>query len=514
MSVIVIVLITAIPIALIAFAVGYIVRRRTAEARIQSAEAEAARIIEKARQENEASKREALMEAKEEIYRLRGQMEREARERRHELQRMEQRVLQREEALERKLEQLERKEEEQNRQHQLLNRREAEIDELRAQQMEELARTAGMTREQARELLLNQVEQETRAEAAQMIREIETSARQEAERRAKEIVATAIQRYAADYVAETTVSVVELPSDDMKGRIIGREGRNIRTFEALTGVDLIIDDTPEAVVLSCFDPIRREKARITLTKLVADGRIHPARIEEMYDKAEREVEQRIREAGEQAMYDVGVHGLHPELINLLGRLHFRTSYGQNVLKHSMEVSYLAGLMAMELGANVPVARRAGLLHDIGKAVDHEVEGGHLTIGIELLQKYGESPEVVHAMACHHGDYEPETIEAVLVTAADALSAARPGARRETLESYIKRLRTLEEIADSFEGVEKAYAIQAGREIRIMVKPDQIDDTQTHYLVKDIVKEIQQQVQYPGQIKVVVIRETRVVDYAR
>ena len=514
MSATVIVIITAIPVALAAFAVGYIVRRRTAEARIQSAEAEAARIIEKARQENEASKREALMEAKEEIYRLRGQLEREARERRHELQRMEQRVLQREEALERKMEQLERREEEQNRRDQLLDRKEAEIDDLRARQMEELARTAGLTREQARELILNQVEHETRAEAAQMMREIESTARQEAERRAKEIVATAIQRYAADYVAETTVSVVELPSDDMKGRIIGREGRNIRTFEALTGVDLIIDDTPEAVVLSCFDPIRREKARITLTKLVADGRIHPARIEEMYEKAEREVEQRIREAGEQAMYDVGVHGLHPELVNLLGRLHFRTSYGQNVLKHSKEVAHLAGLMAMELGANVAVARRAGLLHDIGKAVDHEVEGSHLTIGIELLEKYGESPEVVHAMACHHSDYEPETIEAVLVTAADALSAARPGARRETLESYIKRLRTLEEIADSFEGVEKAYAIQAGREIRIMVKPDQIDDSQTHFLVKDIVKEIQHQVQYPGQIKVVVIRETRVVDYAR
>lgn len=499
---------------IIGFFAGYVIRRRTAEARIQSAETEAARIVEQARQDSEAARRETIMEAKEEIYRLRGQMEKETRERRNELKRMEQRLHSREESLDRKRSEADRRDEEQRQRELQIKRREEEVEEIRARQLEELARIAGLTREQARDILMEQVEQETRAEAAQLMREIEAETRSQAERRGQEIVATVIQRYAADYVAETTVSVIELPSDDMKGRIIGREGRNIRAFEALTGVDLVIDDTPEAVVLSCFDPIRREKARITLTQLVADGRIHPARIEEMYEKAGREVEQRVREAGEQAMYDAGVHGLHPELVQLLGRLHFRTSYGQNVLKHSLEVAHLAGLMAMELGANVAVARRAGLLHDIGKAIDHETEGTHLTIGIDLLQQYGESPEVVHAMACHHGDYEPETVEAVLVAAADALSAARPGARRETLESYIKRLRALEEIADSFDGVAKAYAIQAGREIRIMVKPDEINDAEAHFLVKNIVAQIEKQVQYPGQIKVVVIRETRVVDYAR
>ncbi|MEX2356598.1 MAG: ribonuclease Y [Thermaerobacterales bacterium] len=509
--VIIIAAVIAIPAS---FAGGYILRRMIAEARIRSAETEADRIVKRAGHEAEAARREALVEAKEEGHRIRRELEKETRDRRDELQRLEKRVLQREETLERKMDLVERRDDQLRQREATLAMQEAKAEEYRLEQVRELERISGMTQEQARQNLLNAVEIETRAEMGQLMRDLEIETRQDADRKAKEVIATAIQRCAADHVAETTVSVVELPSDDMKGRIIGREGRNIRTFEALAGVDLIIDDTPEAVVVSCFDPIRREKARIALEKLVADGRIHPARIEEMYEKACRDVDQRIREAGEQAMYDAGLHGLHPELIKLLGRLAFRTSYGQNVLKHSMEVAHLAGLMAMELSADVQLCRRAGLLHDVGKAINHEVEGTHITIGMELLRKFGESDKVIHAMSCHHGDFEPETIEAVLVSSADALSAARPGARRETLESYVKRLQKLEEIADSFDGVEKAYAIQAGREVRIMVKPDHISDIEAYQLAKKIVKEVQQQVQYPGQIKIVVIRETRVVDYAK
>ncbi|HEY8450254.1 MAG TPA: ribonuclease Y [Bacillota bacterium] len=499
---------------LLGLAGGYSLRRFLAEKQIGSAEEEAKRILTEARTQAEAVKREALVEAKEEVHRLRGDLERETRERRNELQLLERRILQKEEALERKATHLERKEEELREREKHTKQLYEEAEALRKERLAELQRVAGLAREEAREILFRQVEQETRAELNQMIREWEAEARAQADRKAREIIGLAIQRCAADQVAETTVSVVELPSDDMKGRIIGREGRNIRTFEGITGVDLIIDDTPEAVVISCFDPIRREKARLALEKLVADGRIHPARIEEMYEKASREIEERIREAGEQAVYEIGLHGVHPELVRLLGRLAFRTSYGQNVLKHSIEVARLAAVMAAELSADVEIAKRAGLLHDIGKAVDHELEGTHLTIGMDLLRRYGESEAVIHAMSCHHGDFEPQTIEAVLVTAADALSAARPGARRETLESYIKRLQKLEEIADSFEGVEKAYAIQAGREVRIMVKPDRIGDEDAYFLARSISKEIQSQVQYPGQIKVVVIRETRAVDYAK
>ena len=494
--------------------IGYFIRKSIAEGKVNSAEELARKLIEEAEKEVETTKKELLIEAKEEVHKLRSEFERESRERRNELQKIERRLIQKEETLDRKADNLEKKDDKLSRKLVELEEKGEQLEQLRDQEKLKLEELSGLTGEEAKTLLLRDVEKEIRVETAMMIKEMEARAKEEAEKRAKEIITYTIQKCAADHVAETTVTVVQLPNDEMKGRIIGREGRNIRTLETLTGIDLIIDDTPEAVILSGFDPIRREIARVALEKLIVDGRIHPARIEEMVDKAKREVETMMKEEGEAAAFDAGVHNVHPELIKLLGRLKFRTSYGQSVLKHAVEVSHVAGIMATELGADIKVAKRAGLFHDIGKAVDHEVEGTHVEIGMELLRKFKESKEVIHAISTHHGDYEPQSIEAVLVTAADAISAARPGARRETLESYIKRLQKLEEIANDYDGVEKSFAIQAGREIRILVKPESYSDAEIVMLARNLTKRIEQELEYPGQIKVNVIRETRAVEYAK
>ncbi|MBS3995478.1 MAG: ribonuclease Y [Alkaliphilus sp.] len=508
-------IVAAFVIALIlGFGVGYLTRKNIAEGKINNAELKAKDIVAESEKEAETAKKEILLEAKEEVHKLRTEFERESRERRNEIQRLERRLVQKEEALDRKSDNLEKKDDILNKKIKDLDEKGDQINQICQRQLDELEKISGLTSEEAKELLLNDIRKEIKHEAAMMIKDIEQKAKEEGEKKAKEIIAYSIQKCAADHVAETTVSVVVLPNDEMKGRIIGREGRNIRALETLTGIDLIIDDTPEAVILSGFDPIRREVARIALEKLIVDGRIHPARIEEMVEKAKKEVNNIIKEEGELATFETGVHSIHPELIKLLGRLKYRTSYGQNVLKHSIEVSILAGLMAAELGTDVKLAKRAGLLHDIGKAVDHEIEGTHVEIGMDLLKKYKESSEVIHAMSTHHGDYEPQTVEAILVTAADAISAARPGARRETLETYIKRLQKLEEIANSYEGVEKSFAIQAGREIRIMVKPEEMADSDIIYLARDITKKIESELEYPGQIKVNVIRETRAIEYAK
>ncbi len=492
--------------------IGY--RKKVSEKQIGSAEEKARAILEDAEKNAKAKKREMTLEAKEEAHKLRAAVDAEIKDRRKEISSQEKRLNQKEENLDRKTETLEKKEQALNDRLRELEKKEAAVEKIREEQIESLERISGLTAQEAKEMLLKNIESQARFDAAVMVKEIEQQARDNAEKNAKNIVASSIQKVAADHVAETTVSVVNLPSDEMKGRIIGREGRNIRTLETITGVDLIIDDTPEAVILSSFDPIRREVARVALEKLIVDGRIHPARIEETVDKARREVEQTIKQEGEAATFETGVHGLHPEIIKLLGKLKFRTSYGQNVLKHSIEVSHLAGVMAGELGLDVTLAKRAGLLHDLGKAADHEIEGSHVTIGADLAKKYKENKDVVHAIMAHHGDVEAETIVAQLVQAADAISAARPGARRENLETYIKRLQKLEEIADSFDGVDKSYAIQAGREIRVMIKPDVVTDETMLLVAKDIASKIESELEYPGQIKVSLIRETRAVDYAK
>jgi ribonucrease Y len=496
------------------FGGGYFIRKMIAEAKITSAEAAAKKILDEATHEANALKREKQLEAKEETHRLRNELERESKERRAEIQRMERRLLQKEENLDRKTANVERKEEDLRRKEEENREFHEKLEQLHIKQLNELERVSGMSSEEAKELLLKRVREEINHEMLVMVKDIENQAKAEGDKKAREIVTLAIQRCAADHVTETTVSVVSLPNDEMKGRIIGREGRNIRALETLTGIDLIIDDTPEAVIISGFDPIRREVARLSLEKLVSDGRIHPARIEEIVEKTRKEVETQIKEEGERATFEARVHGIHPEIVFLLGKLRFRTSYGQNVLQHSIEVAHLAGIMAAELGLDVNFAKRAGLLHDIGKAIDHETEGSHVFIGAEIAKKYKESDAVINAIEAHHGDTDFKTMEAVLIQSADAISAVRPGARRETLETHIKRLEKLENIADSFDGVEKAYAIHAGREIRIMVKPDRIDDYASIQVARDIVKKIESELEYPGQIKVTVIRETRAVDYAK
>ena len=504
--------------AVVAFVVGFPIgiqyRKKVAEKEISSAEEEATRILNEAIKSSESKKREVLLEAKEEILKSRADYEKEVKERRADLQKQERRLQQKEENIDRKTDAIEKKEEALSQKHEALQREQDEIKLIKRSQTEMLERISGFTADQAKAYLIQQVESEVTHETAMKIKEIEARAKDEADQRAREIVATAIQRCAADHVAEITVSVVPLPNDEMKGRIIGREGRNIRTLETLTGADLIIDDTPEAITVSCFEPVRREVARLALEKLIADGRIHPTHIEEMVEKARREVDAVIRSEGERAVLETGVRGVHPELQKLLGRLHYRTSYGQNVLQHSIEVSHIAGMMAAELGADGAAAKRAGLLHDIGKAVDHEMEGTHIQLGVEFCRKYKEKEDIIHAIQAHHGDVECKTLVACLVQAADAVSAARPGARRENLENYIKRLEKLEEITSDYPGVEKSYAIQAGREVRVMVKPEQVSEDQMVILAHDLARRIESELEYPGQIKVHVLRETKVVEYAK
>ena len=494
--------------------VGITIRKKIAESKIDSAENEAKKIIELAQKEAESKRKEEIFKAKEEIINARKELDNEVRERRGEVQNQERRLIQKEENLERKIAQMDNKEREFEKKEKDLENRRGELENVISRQMEELQRVSGLSKEAAKEQLLKEMDKQLTIEKANLIKSADEKAKEMATKNAKEIIGYAIQKCAADHTSETTVSIVTLPNDEMKGRIIGREGRNIRTLETLTGVDLIIDDTPEAVVISGFDALRREVARIALEKLMDDGRIHPAKIEEMVEKAKEEVAQTIKEEGERACIETGVIGLHPDLVNLIGKLKYRTSYGQNVLNHSIEVSNLARIMAEELGLDPKIARRAGLLHDIGKALDHDMEGTHVQIGVEVLKKYKENPLVINAVEAHHGDVEPQTIEAVLVQAADAISASRPGARRETLENYIKRLEKLEEIATSFDGVDKSYAIQAGREVRIIVKPEKISDAQMTILAREVSKKVEEEMEYPGQIKVNIIRETRVVDYAK
>jgi len=496
------------------FAGGFLYRKKVSEKEISSAEEEGRRIVNEAIRNAESKKKEALLEAKEEILKSRTDYEKEEKSRRADLQRQENRLQQKEENLDRKLETIEKKEESLAQKHAAMEKEQEEIRTIKQSQTAMLEKISGFTADEAKEYLIQQVESEVTHETALKIKEVESRMKEECETRAREVVAQAIQRCAADSVAELTVSVVPLPNDEMKGRIIGREGRNIRTIETLTGVDLIIDDTPEAITVSCFEPVRREIARLALEKLIADGRIHPTHIEEMVEKARREVEATIKAEGERAMFECGIRNLHPELVKMLGRLHYRTSYGQNVLNHSLEVAWLAGLMAGELGVNVQLARRAGLLHDIGKALDHEIEGSHVQIGVDICKKYRENPQIIHAIEAHHGDVEPKTVLAFIIMAADAISAARPGARRENMESYIKRLETLEALCNGFEGVESSYAVQAGREVRILVQPDKVGDDQVILLARQVAKKIEDELDYPGQIKVSVIRESRATEYAK
>jgi ribonuclease Y len=501
-------------IAIVGVALGYAINRFLMKDRTTRAAEEADKLVRDAEKQAETLKKEALIEAKDQIFRMKQEAEADNKERRKEIQVLEGRLSEREASIDRRAESLDKREHQLSSTQGQIAKREKDLEEAIEEERQRLERVAGMTADQARDELIDRIRDDVTRDAAQIIREAETRAREEADKKARNIVGIAIQRVAADHSAESTVSVVHIPSDDLKGRIIGREGRNIRAFEQMTGINLIIDDTPEAVILSSFDPVRREIGRITLETLIADGRIHPARIEEMYNKAEQLVTQQVHDAGEQAAFDAGVHNLHPELVRTLGRLKFRTSYGQNVLNHSLEVSYLAGVMAAELGVDVTLAKRAGLLHDLGKAIDHEIEGPHAVIGADLARRMNEPKAIVHAIEAHHADVEPQTIEAVLVQAADAISAGRPGARRETLESYVKRLEKLEAVANQHKGVEKTYAMQAGREIRVMVKPEQISDAESVVLARDIAKQIEEELEYPGQIKVMVIRESRAVDYAK
>ena len=498
----------------IGIVVGMTIRKKIAESKIESAEQEAKRVVDLAKVEAENMRKEEIFKAKEEIMNSRKELDQEIKERRSEVQKQESRMIQKEENLDRRSENLEKKERDLDKEYQGLEKQKEEANKIYEKQVEELQKIASLSKDEAREILLSEMDKEITAEKAKLIRELNQKSKEEANKNAKEIISYAVQKCAADHTSETTVSIVNLPSDDMKGRIIGREGRNIKALETLTGIDLIIDDTPEAVILSGFDPLRREVARIALEKLIDDGRIHPAKIEEMVEKAKEELNTIIKEEGERAALETGVNNLHPDIIRLLGKLKYRTSYGQNVLSHSIEVSNLARIMAEELGLDAKRARRAGLLHDIGKALDHDMEGTHIQIGVDILKKYKENPLIINAVEAHHGDVEPQTLEAVLVQAADAISASRPGARRETLEAYIKRLENLESIADSFDGVEKSFAIQAGREVRIIVKPDKISDDQMTVLARDVSKRIEDEMDYPGQIKVNIIREKRVVDYAK